>query len=178
MGSLALMALAVLIQVGMRVNYTQEIEMETFRAAMAESRSRWDIEPVVVQYQQFRDRQMPSPDQPFAIMPRQLTSSGSALTWATHLDFGADPDEDSEGMTVISVNGTQQRFRENQLKTVDPDAPLIAAVDRQFTAGGVVTQPNATSSSLNTGTNQSTTVILKTGAAVAGAVASGVTWNW
>jgi len=178
MGTLALMALGFLIQLGLQLGFQQEIDQETFRASMATTHAFLFDPPITVQYMQFRDRQIPDVEQGFGIMPRTLTSSDVGLTWSSHLHLTAEGDRDSMPLTVVNVNGTVGQFREEDLDVGAPTDPLLTKVNRQLNANGTVTQPNATSSSTNTNTNQSTTVTLKNGSQVTGAIGSNVTWNW
>jgi len=178
LGSLALFALAFLIQIGLRVNFQQEVEQQTFRRTLAKADSYSTIEPVSVQYQEFWDRQVPSPGDGFAVMPRTYTEANATVVWGTFLSFTADQDRRSQPLTVVSVNGVERDFREEDFEGIPETAPEISRIDRRLTASGTVQQANATSSSLATNTTQTTTVTLKNNATVSGEVTSGVNWNW
>ena len=54
-GSIALMALAFLIQIGLRMNYQQEMDQQTFRRAMKIAQSENAIESARISYNQYRE---------------------------------------------------------------------------------------------------------------------------
>jgi len=181
-GSLALFALAFLIQIGLRVNYQQEIDQQTFRRALAKSDSYSVVEPPGVTYLQFRDRQIPSPADGFAVMPRVATQGAASVVWGTFQANTDVDDRDGQYLTVVRVNGTTQEFRGDEergdFQGLPEDAPLISRVNRTLTSRGTVQQTDAASSSLSTATDQTTTVTLKNNASVSSTVSSGVDWSW
>ena len=178
MGTLALSALAFIISLGLGLNHELEMDQENFRAALATHNRTFLFEPpIAVHYTQFRDRQIPDVEQGFGMMPRTLTHGDVSVTWHDHLYLTADQDRVSKPMTVINVNGMTRQFRDEDFETLPP-GPLITKVNRQFTGNGVVAQRNSKASTTNTGSNQSTTVTLKDGSEITGAVNSNVNWNW
>ncbi len=111
MGGIALMALTFLIQIGLRMNYQQELEQDTFRRALAEARAEWnddnskDNESHSVQYYQLRNRELPDPGQGFAIMPKTLTQANATVLWGkwkTHLG----DDLDSLPKIIVEVDNS------------------------------------------------------------------------
>lgn len=177
-GSLALLALAFLIQVGLQVNYQQEIDQAAFRTALAKADSYSVVEPAAVQHLEFRDRQMPSPADGFAVMPRVLTSSGATVVWGTFLARTDRDDRQSDPLTVVRVNATQREFRKRDFDGTPEDDPLFSRITRSATSAGSVRQTDATSSRLSTTTNQTTTVVLKNNDTVSSTISSNVNWNW
>ena len=180
-GSLALLALAFMIQIGLRANYQQEIDQQTFRRALDVADSYSDIEPVSVSYLQFRDRQIPDPSEGFGIMPRAATTGQAEVVWGTYLGFADKDDRRSQPLTIVRVNNAEREFRSDDFKNAPDDLPLYTRIDRTLTSAGTIRQtrqPNAESSSLATRTTQTTTVTLKNDAKVSSSVSSGVNWNW
>jgi hypothetical protein len=105
-GSLALLALAFLIQIGLEINYQQEIDQGAFRRALVEGKEEGDYESQNLTYIMVRERQMPDPSQPFAIMPRRRTEAASTVVWGERLAHLADEYE-SEPRTILDFNRTK-----------------------------------------------------------------------
>lgn len=168
-GSVALLALAFMIQIGLRMNYQQEIEQQTFRRAMQVAHSEDDEESRSIQYQHFRERQIPDPSEGFGIMPRTLTQAGATVIWGEYLTYLAD-DRDSESRIIFQVNADPPReFRSSDFEGANEDDPTIRQVDRITTSRGLSYQNNA-NSGIQTTTEQRTTLTLKTGAQVSSGV--------
>ena len=168
-GSTALMALAFLIQIGLRMNYQQEIEQQTFRLALKRAQEEGDVESEAILYQHIRDREIPDPASEPTIMPRTSTQASSAVTWGEYLTFLAD-DRDSQPRVVVHVNDTRaDNFRSGDFEGggAPKDAPLVRAIHNQFTSTGQLTQASG-ASSLSSSSSASTTVTLKNGQTVSG----------
>lgn len=114
-GSLALVALALLIQVGLRANYQQEIDQQTFRRAQRIAQNEGDEESQAIVLTHFRDRQVPNPSLGFVLTPRMSTQSNATVTWGEWLTFLAE-DRDSQPRIEILVNDTQQTFRSEDIR--------------------------------------------------------------
>ncbi len=143
-GSLALVALSLLIQYGLRMNYQQELEQQTFRRALlyakcedednhfmpsvrcGASTTTGQPESAATSLQQFRDRQMPSPTLGFGIMPRVTTSAASTVTWGERLTQLGD-ERSSQARIVLQLNGNEApHYRSEDMKKVskaDPSSP-------------------------------------------------------
>ena len=178
-GSLTLIAVAFLIQIGLRVNYQQETDQQTFRRAMKIAQSEGSMESASIIHYQFRDRQVPDPSDGFSMMPRTLTQGMANVVWGEHLAVGDRNDRRSQERFIFQVNSTQREFREEDFKVRQGrNIPIVTKVERQLTSSGGVQQSNAASSQLSTTTTQATTLTLKRGQTVPSAVTSGVDWNW
>ncbi|MBI3321999.1 MAG: hypothetical protein HYZ91_07025 [Candidatus Omnitrophica bacterium] len=180
-GSTALVALAFLIQIGLRMNYQQEIEQQTFRLALSRAQDEGDEESQAILYQHIRDREIPDPSSEPTIMPRTSTQASSAVTWGEYLTFLAD-DRDSQARVVVHVNDTRaDDFRSGDFEGGEKDAPLVSAIHNQFTNTGQLTQTSGTSN-LSSSSSASTTLTLKNGQTVSGSASgscgfSGSTWR-
>ena len=158
MGSLALLALAFMIQIGLRANYQQDISQQTFRRALSLAQQEGDDkESQSIQVQQFRDRQIPNPAQGFAIMPRTTTQGGATVTWGEALTF-LDKERDSQPRIIVDLNGNAQEFRSDDLAA---GQPLVRHISKRLSSTGAITQNNA-GGSLETTTTESTTMTLNT----------------
>jgi hypothetical protein len=152
-GSLALLALAFLMQIGLQMNYRQEIAQQTFRLAMQTAQSEDELESQAINYQQIRNRQVPDPRHGFAILPRAMTDAGATVTWGEWLTFLAD-DRDSQPRIVANLDGQIKEYRSEDLI---PDTPLIGAIDKTLSSTGAIHQDNE-GSRLSTTTTEDTTV--------------------
>lgn len=181
-GSLALLALAFLIQIGLRVNYQQEMDQQTFRRAMKIAQSEGSIESASINYNQFRDRQLPDPSDGFSMMPRTLTEGTANVIWGEHLAVGDEDDRNSQTRIMFQVNDALREFRDEDFSPRrgggSPSLPHVTQVTRQQNSSGSVQQSDAKTSSLSTTTTQTTALTLKSSDTVAGAVTSSVDWNW
>lgn len=177
-GSLALLALAVLIRIGLGMNYKQEIEQQAFRLALRAAKNEGDEESPVVSYQFFRDRRVPDPSQGFAIMPGSLTQGSGSATWGEYLTF-LDDSRDSQARILVKLNNASEKeFRSEDL---DEDQPFVSDINKHIQSTGVIAQSNARSS-LATTTDETTTLVfhLKDGGAdaVSSTESSHVNLNW
>ena len=113
-GSVALAALAFLIQIGLQMNYQQEIDQNTFRRALQAARDEWnddnsmDPESHSVQYYQFRNRELPDPNEGFAIMPRTMTQANATVLWGKWKTFLEAGDRSSEPKIITTIDDTDQ----------------------------------------------------------------------
>lgn len=151
LGSLGLLALAFLIQIGLRANYQQEMEQHAFRRALAAAQAEGDTESQSIQVQAFRDRQVPNPSQGFAIMPRTLSSGAGTVTWGELLTL-LDDARDSQPRIIVELNDARREFRSEDLKK---DEPLIHFIHKTLDSQGTMTQDNA-GSDLDTSTTETT----------------------
>ena len=185
MASIALMALALLIQVGLRMNYQQEIEQQTFRRALRSSAGYDTTDsqgnpvqnrpPQSVTYIHYRDRQIPDPSDGFALMPRMTTEAQSSVVWARFLSF-LTGDSESKPRTVVNLNDTIKTFNADDL-TGQPS--LVSDIDRRIqSSGGIVTTRSGTG--LVTTTTDDTTMTLNTKRrdAIQSSLTSQSTFNW
>jgi len=104
-GSLFLVALAFLVQIGLRMNYQQEIEQQTFRRAMSAAQQEGDEESQMTTYYQVRHRQIPDPSDGFAVQPRVRTESAATVVWSEFLTF-LDRGRDSQPRTLVHLDNT------------------------------------------------------------------------
>ncbi len=130
-GSLALLALALLIQVGLRANYQQEIEQQNFRRAMQEAQKEDEEESQAVSVYQVRDRQVPNPADGLGIMSRSRTEASSTVTWGEYLTF-LDDGRESQPLTVVRLNDQEQRYRAEDLKKVSKTDPSQECTNYYF----------------------------------------------
>ena len=173
-GSLALLAMAFMLQIGLRMNFQQEIEQQTFRSAMREASNRDKRNrkpPQVVSYLQYRDRQTADPGQGFAIMPRFSTQGQSTVSWGKFLTFLTRDDKESKPLTVVSVNG---QGRINHFGEI-PSGPFVKKVTKNYTVRGTVSQSSGTAS-LSTTANESTSVDTSVGGTGSG-LSNSVGWS-
>lgn len=106
-GSLFLMALAFLVQIGLRMNYQQEIEQQTFRRAMNAAQQEGDEESQLTTYYQVRQRQIPDPSDGFAVQPRVRTESSATVVWSEFLTF-LDRGRDSQPRTLVHLDNADE----------------------------------------------------------------------
>jgi hypothetical protein len=177
-GTLALTALAFLIQLGLRANYQQEVEQQTFRRALRIAKGEDEVESQAVQVLQFRDRQIPDPSMAFSIMPRTLSQAGASVTWAEHLTALDDKDERSEPLIVFRVNQTERNYRAKDFQSAGRSPVLI---DREMTSAGTITQTGVEGSGAKAAesvtTGQTTTITLN-GKSVSSTLNTNATFNW
>ena len=178
MASVALLALGLLIQIGLRMNYQQEIEQQTFRRAMRAAVN-FDVTgrrpPQAVTYYHYRDRQMPDPSDGFAMMPRMTTESRSMSVWGKFLSFLAR-DDDSRPRVVVNLNGTQAVFNSDDLTG---QAGLVDKIARGVhSEGGIITTNQGTNLVTTTTTNATMTLNTKGNDAVSSELTSQSTFNW
>ena len=166
-GSFALLALNLLIQIGLRMNYQQEISQQTFRHALVISKSEGEKdESASTQLQHFRDRQVPDPSTGFGLMPRTSTNASATVTWGEWLTYlGSDPD--SQSRIVFQVNDTRQEYRSGDFDVGSKSDPLVKHISKQVTVNGTVNQ-NVNGSSLSSLATETTTLTLKNNATVTG----------
>lgn len=160
-GSVALLALAFMIQIGLTMNYQQEIEQQTFRRALRIAQSEAaDVESQSVQVQQYRDRQVPDPSEGFGMMSRVMTQAGATVTWGEYLTFLAD-DRESQPRIVYFVNTSPPaEFRSEDFP--ESDEPDVRAIHQVSISKGRSYQ-NSSGSGLKTTTTQQTTLELRNG---------------
>jgi len=134
MGSIALLALAMLIQLGLRLNYQQQEEQNTFRHALLMAKCEGDEmdEPIVecvrraervndddesqaVTINRFHDRQIPNPTLGFGLRPRTTITANAAAVWGERLTF-LDDDRDSQPRIVVHLNREQPHYRSEDLE--------------------------------------------------------------
>ncbi len=179
-GTLALIALAFVLRMGLTANYQQEIDQQTFRWAQRLA-SNIDKEtngrgPHSVTVIHIRDRQMPDPGDGFATMPRVLTQASSVVTWGRFLHRLTD-DPESQPLTIVQVNDAQRHFTEKEL---DPDAELIGQINTTAIATGTSSQDQA-GSRLRSTMSHETELSLNTkspSAPVGSALTSDVELDW
>ena len=174
-GSLALLALAFLIQIGLRMNYQQEIEQQTFRRALRVAQNEGEEESQAIQYQHFRNRQIPDPSQGFAIMPRTTSQASATVTWGEGLTFLAD-DRDSQPRIIVHLDDTEREFRSEDLQD---DQPLVGHIRKEIQSASEIQQDNS-ASRLNTTTTETTTMTLNTNNndPISSTLTSDVNFNW
>lgn len=172
MGSLALLALAFMIQIGLRQNYQQEIQQQTFRQALSAKpgvESDDDFERQAIQVQHFRDRQIPNPSQGFAVMSRTPTQGSAAVTWGDKLTYLSD-DSDSRPKIIVRLNNSQTDIISDE-GVIPEGQPLIKRIDKTLNSQGKISQISNTSSSTATSTEQ-TTMTLSTGGTLSSSLTS------
>ncbi len=137
MGSLALAALSLLIHMGLRMNYQQQIEQETFRQALGTAKNGDPVQAVVVY--QFRNRIMPDPSFGLPIRPRIQTQASAAVTWHPRLTKLEENDRASLPLIRVELDGGGADYRsEDLIDDGEPDKkkPLIANIHKTTTATG------------------------------------------
>lgn len=176
-GSLGLLAMAFLIQMGLRMYYQQELEQQTFRWALRTARNLDEPSrrgPESVSFVHLRNRQVPDPSDGFAMMPRVATQAQSTVTWGRFLTFQTD-DRESKPRLVLRVDDAEVWFPTEE---IPEGAPLIRGISTTTRARGTSSQTNA-ASALSTTTTQETSVQLNAGAgAVDSVLTSDVNLDW
>lgn len=139
LGSILLFALATLVRVGLRFNYEQQLQQDTFRKALRVAEFN-DTESKTVGhygYTWLEDRQVPNPSDPVALNARTRFGSDADVIYGRHL-FEPGTDDKRIGRIVIRVNGQKKSYRDDEL--ADPDdtdpsdnPPLIKDTVRQTT---------------------------------------------
>lgn len=172
-GSIALIAMGFLIQVGLGMNYQQELDENTFRRALLMAKcessdhkpNNWcgsvgsingDGESQATVFTQLRDRQIPSPSLGYGIMPRSMVTSSATATWGQRLTF-LDDSRDSEPRLVVKVNDRPAEM----LRSSDIQDDMIKNIDKHFDAEADYTQTNG-GVTLVTSTTTTTDVTLGT----------------
>ena len=174
MGSIALLALTVLIQLGLRMNYQQEIQQDAFRNALRIAQSEGDTESQAIQYNYFRNRRIPNPSEGFAVTPRVMTQGNAAVTWGEWLTF-LDGSRDSQPRIIVNLD--DQATPEFRAEDFPADQPLVRRITKGLTGGGEIQQNNA-GSSLASHTDETTTMELSNGAALNSTVNTNINYNW
>jgi hypothetical protein len=123
-GSLFLMALSVLLQVGLQLNFQQEADQAAFRKALQLAKEEGELESQSTTYQITRHRVIPDPSQPFAIMPRGRVDGDATVVWGERLTHLSDEPE-SEPRTFIDLDGKVQMFRSSAMPE---DKPLVGLI--------------------------------------------------
>ena len=181
-GSLGLMALTFLIQMGLRLNYQQELQQQTFRRALLMAKCEGDgFKPLVecvkrvpgvsddeesqaTVLNQFRDRQMPNPSLGFGIRPRTTTAASATVTWGERLTFLGD-DRDSQPRLVVQLNDQRRSYRSEDVIESQPFVKEItktlvtdkAELKQIGSVTGLSTQTTETTD-LHLGTNRDSTL--------------------
>ena len=192
-GSLALLALVMMIQMGLGINFQQEVDQEAFRRAMSAAKDEGDLESASTSFYMIRNRQMPDPSQPFAIMPRQRFESQAMIVWGERLANLAD-DKESEPRTIVDMDkmrlasGSLPVYRSSDLVdepggAEDEKKPLISRINTTATSLGTSwgnptdtglasTTTSTVQMTLNTNINSTLTSTLTAGCAF-----SGIDWK-
>ncbi|MBU1124496.1 MAG: hypothetical protein KKC84_00545 [Candidatus Omnitrophica bacterium] len=113
-GSILLMLLGVLLQYGLRFNYQQQLDQETFRKAMAQARwSRGEGHPTSVDYMVIRDEHIPDPSSPWGVGQMSALQAYVPSIKATYeLDqesISADTPNEYPQL-IIDINGREMSF--------------------------------------------------------------------
>jgi len=127
MGSIALVALGLMIRMGLLGNFTQEVAMASFRRALVDATydhtpqdgTQGFDQPRSVAYREFRARQVPDPGEGFGIGLRQITNSGAQVIVSNRLTYAADgPGCGIEDAPADGTAGACDNFRSSLPKTV------------------------------------------------------------
>jgi len=192
-GYVGILALSFIIQMGLRMNYDQEIRMNTFRRTLVDALNdnlpadAKDRDPrdgsYATSYHQFRDRQMPNPAGGFGLILRERTAAESDVTWGNYLTYGS-PD-------LSKGRSTQQRIFvqvNNSVADCFPDServcyasdfaatsnePLIKNVDVISHANSTTTQSNGSTSVHGTSSADSV-VTLSNGVTINGSLSKDI----
>jgi hypothetical protein len=188
-GSLALLALGLLIQLALRQNYQQEIEQNAFRRALrvAHLENRMisgslgfnsiEEESQAINYNYFRNRIMPSPSDGYGVGPRAMTQGSGTVTWGEFLTY-LDDSRDSQPRIIVNLDdpGVPAEFRSEDFRK---SQPLIQSIDKDAQASGRIDQWNTGSSRSSTATEDTTlTLNTKNNAKVQSRVNTTVNSNW
>ena len=157
-GSLVLLALAFFIQIGLRMNYQQELEQQTFRRALREAKSEGTEESAAIVINHFRDRQVPDPSFGFALMPRTSTNASATVTWGEHLTTLSD-DRDSQPRILVVLNNKEKEFRSEDFQE---NKDLIKHIHKEFQTINAHAEQTPLVTSLETDTREVTTLTLNT----------------
>lgn len=177
LGSIALLALTMLIQMGLQMNYQQEIQQDAFRRAMRTAQNEGTEESQAIQYNAFRNRRAPNPSEGFGVTPRMLTQGNSTVTWGEWLTFLTPGNRSSQPRIIINLDDqSEQEFRPEDFAAV-ADQPLVRRVTKDLTGGGTIQQNNG-GSTLASDTTESTTMELSNGAALTSSVDTNIRYNW
>lgn len=153
-GTLALLALGFLIRIGLLVNYRQEIQMNTFRRALAaaDADAKAGNPTVQVDYLHLRDRLVPDPST-FGIMPRAQAQGSSSVLWGnqglpgamiTPLGqpaTGAGPagiPRTEQPKTIVRLNEKTDEYRFEDF--IDPDSPFLREAHQETDVQVTITQ--------------------------------------
>ncbi len=167
-GPFALLALAFMIQLGLRMNYQQEIEQQTFRHALRIAKKEGKNESPSVTMHQFRDRELPDLSSGFSFLPRVSTNASATVTWAEHLTRLEEGDPDSEPRIIVrlakrtspiaAAKNHDFELRSGQLKE---NQPLIKKINKTTTSTGHLTQ-SSVSGAVSTDVTDTTEMLLNT----------------
>jgi hypothetical protein len=139
-GSLALLALAVLIQMGLRQNFQQDVEQDAFRRAQFVAQAEGDEEESqAVQYNFFRNRRIPNPSDGYAVTTRMLAQGSGTVTWGQWLTY---IDGSRDGEPRIIVNLDDQGLVDARSSDFPDDQPLVSAVDKLVDGTSQIEQTN------------------------------------
>lgn len=140
LGSVALLALALLIQLGLRMNFQQEIQQDAFRRALALAHSEGKTESQATQYNYFRNRRIPNPSEGFGITPRVMTQGNATVTWGEWLTY-LDDDRDSQPRVVVNLDDRSvPEFRAGDFPA---DQPLVRRVTKELVGSAEIQQGNS-----------------------------------
>lgn len=173
-GSIALLALTMLIQMGLRMNYQQEIQQNAFRNALRIAQSEGDEESQSIQYNYFRNRRTPNPSEGFGVTPRVMTQGNATVTWGEWLTY-LDGSRDSQPRIIVNLDDqSQPEFRAGDFPT---EQPLVRRIVKELDGNGEIRQDNA-GSTLASDTTETTTMELSNGTPVASTVDTPIRYNW
>ncbi len=176
MGSVALLALTMLIQMGLRMNYQQEIQQDAFRQAMRIAQNEGDNESQAIQYNAFRNRRTPNPSEGVGVMPRVLTQGNATVTWGEWLTY-LNQSRDSQPRIIVNLDDQSEReFRSEDFIDV-ANQPLVRRITKDLTGSGKIQQNNF-KSTLASDTTESTTMELSNGASLTSSVDTNIRYNW
>lgn len=175
LGSLALLALTLLIQLGLRMNYQQELQQNAFRRALITAKNEGDDESQAVQYNYFRNRRLPNPSEGFGITPRVLAQGSGTVTWGEWLTYLENDDPDSEPRIIVSLD--DQSSLDRRSGDFPDHQPLISRVDKDLTGSAEITQDNA-GSTLTADSNEHTEMTLSNGEQLSSDVPTPINYNW
>ncbi len=178
-GAVGIAALAFLINVGMRLNYDQEIRMAAFRqalaAAHADNGTDQDAPGTVFHY--ILQRQAPNPGDGMMLLPRMRTEASAFVEWGDRFTFAFERSDfahedigyKTQPLIVVRSDGQQVSYhQDDQLHDIVMGPLTFEAaqgiVNKSITTAdvsGTITQTGA-GSQLTSGGQTCTTTTLNT----------------
>lgn len=207
-GAVALAALGFLIRMGMKMGQDQEIRMAAFRRALAAGYAdnaqataygptSGTGDAVGTLYHYIADRQMPNPNDGFALLPRARSEASAFVEWGDRFTMAyrgpGDSGRQTEMKYVVRANSTEQEFGVSDFphdllfSGPTPIGPITVAVNAFEGISRESTTTNSSgasidqaASALTSGTTTCSTTTINTlaGDTISGCVSSGTSLDW
>ena len=179
-GTLALLALGLMIRAGLSAVHNQEIKMHAFRRALQEAYK--DNHPLQfgdsqsATYVQIADRQVPTPTNA-GLIARETTSALGHAVWGMRLTYGHPNFRKSQAHTRVHVNSNDDAPPIYAEDVGMSNMPTVRGMNRHVSSSTSMTGSSGGSSQGSSST-EVTCAELSTGSAVCGSVVHSIGHNF